>query len=116
DATDLVSRMRIHKSPAEVECLRQAARYTDAGFTAALAAVKPGATENDVAAAAVQAMVAAGSEYFSIDPHIRTGMRTSMAHATYRRTVIGKGDPFIIEMGGVHNRYTAPIYRTISAG
>jgi Xaa-Pro dipeptidase len=116
DATDVVSRLRIMKSSAELDCMRKAAHYTDAGISAAVAAARTGVTENDVAAAASEAMISAGSEYFSIDPLVRTGKRTSMAHATYRRNTVENGDPMILEMGGVHSRYTAPIYRTISIG
>jgi Xaa-Pro aminopeptidase len=116
DATDVVLRVRMIKSPEEIQCLRQAAGYTAAGIRAAIAAARPGATENTVAAAASEAMIRAGSEFFSIDPHVRTGVRASLAHATYRRTPVRTGDTLILEMGGVHHRYTAPLYRTVVVG
>jgi Xaa-Pro dipeptidase len=116
DATDVVSRIRVIKSHAEIACMKQAARYTDAGISAAIAAVRVGVTDNSIAAAAGAAMVDAGSEYFSIPPLVRAGPRTSLAHATNRRHVVKHSDPIILEMGGVHNRYTAPIYRTLAVG
>src|SRR5262249_47026726 len=61
DAATLVPPIRAVKSPAELECLRQAARFSVAGMEAAVAAMRPGITENDVAAAAAEAMIRAGS-------------------------------------------------------
>ncbi len=113
DATELVPRVRAVKSPAEVECLRQAARFTLAGMEAAVAAVRPGVSENHIAAVACEAMIEAGSEFFAIDPHVRAGWRSSMAHATYKRNRVKPGDPVILELGGVFQRYTTPMLRTV---
>jgi Xaa-Pro dipeptidase len=116
DATDLLLRLRLIKSPTEIAHLKKAAQYTDAGMGAAISAARAGVTENEVAAAATAAMISSGSEFFSIEPLIRTGIRTSMAHGTYRRNELQNGDAIILEMGGVHNRYTAPLYRTAVVG
>ena len=116
DATELVLRLRAVKSPAEIACLREAARITVAGITSALGAIKPGVTENDIAAAGSEAMIRAGSEFFSIEPFVRTGARAAMAHATYKRTPVRAGDAVILEFGGVYQRYSAPLYRTAVVG
>jgi Xaa-Pro aminopeptidase len=79
---------------------------------AAAGAIRPGATENSIAAAVCEAMIAAGSEFFSIDPHVRAGARSSMPHATYKRTAVKPGDSIVLEFGGVYQRYTAPLFRT----
>src|SRR5262249_20264566 len=66
DASELVLDVRLVKSPLEIDRLRHAARYSAAGIEAALAAIRPGVTENALTAAASAAMTEAGSEYFSI--------------------------------------------------
>jgi Xaa-Pro dipeptidase len=116
DASQLVARVRAVKSPAEIECLRQAARITVAGMEAAIAAIAPGATDNTLTAAADAAMTGAGSEYFNIDPIVRTGTRSSVIHATCKRTPIHPGDAIFMEFGGVYQRYCAPLIRTAVLG
>ncbi|MEP7064173.1 MAG: Xaa-Pro peptidase family protein [Betaproteobacteria bacterium] len=116
DVSDLVPRIRAIKSPAEIACMRNAAQLSGLGMTAAIAAVRDGATENDVTAAAMQAIVAAGGEYFSIDPIVRAGRRSGVTHATAKRGVIRPGDAVFMEIGGVYQRYCAPLLRTAVIG
>jgi len=116
DASDLTPRLRAVKSAAEIACLREAARLTDLGMAAGIAAIHDGAMDNDVIAAASEAMVTAGSEFFSIQPIVRTGRRSSVVHATGKRTRIDRGDNVFMEFGGVYQRYCAPLLRTAMVG
>lgn len=116
DASDLVLKLRAIKSQAEIECLRRAARFSSIGMRAAIAAIKSGITENDICAAAMNAMIGAGSEFFSIDPIVRAGRRSGVTHATSKRTPIEPGDPILMEFGGVYQRYCAPLLRTAVIG
>ena len=116
DASELVARLRVVKSPAEIAYMREAARITGVGMVAGIAAVKPGASENSVTAAASAAMFEAGSEYFNIDPIVRAGQRASVIHATCKREPITKGDAVFMEFGGVYQRYCAPLIRTAVLG
>jgi Xaa-Pro aminopeptidase len=116
DASALVPRVRAVKSPAELDCLRQAARFSVAGMEAAVAALRPGVTENAIAAAAAEAMITAGSEFFCTDPWVRGGTRSGVIHATYKRHFLKPGDPVVVELGGVYQRYTAPLYGTMLLG
>jgi Xaa-Pro dipeptidase len=116
DGSDLVARLRAVKSPAEVACLREAARLTDLGMVAGIAAIREGGFDNDVIAAASHAMLSAGSEFFSIQPIVRTGRRSGVVHATGKRAVIERGDNVFMEFGGVYQRYCAPLLRTAVVG
>ena len=82
------------------------------GMEAAIRAVRPGATENAIAAAAAAAMIEAGSEFFCTDPWVRAGHRSGIIHATYKRHLVKPGDPVIIESGrstsATRRRCTAP--------
>ena len=94
DATTLVMEVRIVKTEAELEYMRRAGRFTWAGLQAGLAAVREGVTDNEVVAAAYQALVGSGSELMSIDPMIMVGYRTGwMPHIAYRRVPLKDGDP-----------------------
>lgn len=116
DASDLVLGLRAVKSPAEIECARYAARLSVIGLDAGVAAVRPGATENTVAAAALAAMIEAGSEFCSTAPLVKAGERASAVHATWKRAPILPGAPVIIELTGVYRRYGAPVYGTAVVG
>jgi Xaa-Pro dipeptidase len=111
-----VEHARVIKSDLEIACLRQSARYCEAGVGAALAAVRQGATDNEVAAAASAAILAAGSEYLTIDPIVTTGHRSGIAHTTFHRQRIGPGDAVLLEMAGSHRRYPGALMRTAVIG
>src|SRR5262249_34562191 len=103
-------------SPLEIDCFRTAAAYTHAGMRAALDAVHDGGTDNEVGAAAAQAMYAAGSEYVASGPTVTTGRRSGIAHTTFARTRIGAGDAVLVELGGLHRRYTTGLMRSAVVG
>ena len=112
----LLKKIRIVKSEAEIAYLRESARVTAAGLKAARAAVIPGTTDNDVAAAGARALIEAGSEFMSMQPIVTTGVRSSFIHCNHRRTVIEAGDPVFLEFGSAWYRYSAPMMQTVVAG
>jgi Xaa-Pro dipeptidase len=57
DATEIVDACRMRKDPDEIAAMRDACALTDVGMAAAHAAVRPGASEIDVSAAAQRAML-----------------------------------------------------------
>ena len=116
DANDLVLRLRAVKSPAEIAHLREAARLSTLGMEAAVASIHAGVTENDITAAAMQAIIKAGGEYFCIDPIVRAGRRSGVTHATCKRAAVQPGDAVLMEIGGVYQRYCAPLLRTAVIG
>jgi Xaa-Pro aminopeptidase len=116
DGSGIVEHVRRIKSAAEIECIRQAARYTEAAMRAAVDATAEGVTDNHVAAAAAQAVYDAGSEYMCIAPIVTTGYRSGIAHTNFARRVIEKGDAVLYEIGGVHKRYAGPLMRSAVVG
>jgi Xaa-Pro dipeptidase len=116
DAERLVEAIRAVKSPAEIGYIRRAARAAEAGVRAALAAVAPGRTENDVAAAMYGAMLSAGSEYAGAPGFVAAGPRSAVGHATWERRRIDVGDTVFIEAGGCVARYAGANFRAISVG
>lgn len=112
DAANLIAEVKVIKSRAEIEYLREAGRLTTKGVAAALAQVAAGKTDNDVAAAASEALLRGGSEFMCIDPIVTVGKRSGIPHTTFRRTVIGPGDSVLVEMAACICRYSAPLMRT----
>ncbi len=116
DATDLVARLRMIKADEEVACLRRAAVITSAGIDGSMAVIRPGATDNDVCRAGFDAMLAAGSDFLSIQPIVTSGRRAGGGHQTHRRNTIAAGDVVFMEYGGCFKRYTAPLMRCAVLG
>ncbi len=116
DASDLVKKIRLIKSPAEIDHVRHAARLTEAGMQAGLDAIGEGATDQDVARACYEALIGGGSEYMCIDPIITTGRRSGIPHSTHKRQVVQPGDNVFIEIGACIERYSGPIMRTAVLG
>jgi len=116
DGNNLLGSIRAVKSAAEIAILREAARLSGIGMHAAVAAIHDGASENAITAAAMHAIVDAGGEYFSIDPIVRAGRRSGITHATAKRALVRPGDAVLMEIGGVYQRYCAPLLRTAVIG
>ncbi len=113
DATLLMFDVRVTKSPAELAYMRISAKITMAGIDAAVDAIEPGKTENDIAAIAASVMIEQGSEFFSIDPIVNAAHRTGYFHTTFKRHPISAGDPVQLEFGACFHRYTSPVMRTV---
>lgn len=116
DASGILASIKRVKSAVELECLHQSARITEAGILAARGAVAVGSTDNKVASAAAEAMIAAGSEFMSMQPIVVAGQRSSVIHTNHRRFTIADREPVFIELGSAWQRYTAPIMHTVVAG
>jgi Xaa-Pro dipeptidase len=117
DASDLVTDLRIVKSPAEIAYMRRAGEVMDAGVRAAFDLLRPGVRECDVHAAVAHAMYAAGGEHPSVAPPMGTGPRTlTQTHGAATTRTIAAGDPFLLEVGGCVRRYHAVCMRTASLG
>ncbi|MDT8894742.1 Xaa-Pro peptidase family protein [Halomonas sp. I1] len=116
DGGELLDRVRIVKSAAELEYLQESARITSLGLRAAEAIIAPGMTDNQVAAEGARAMLAAGSEFMSLQPIVTSGRRIGTIHVNHKRQMIGPDEPVFLEFGAAFQRYTAPMMRTAVAG
>ncbi|MGE0240733.1 MAG: M24 family metallopeptidase [Parvibaculaceae bacterium] len=116
DCTDLFGDLRLIKSPAEIDMLRQAGAFARTGLAAARRALKPGMTEIALAAEIEGAMRRAGSDYWAIPTELASGWRSAGGHAAPRLKVIEPGDLVHVEFAGVSNRYHATALQTLAVG
>ena len=116
DASRLVDRIRLIKSEVEIRYLRQAGAIAEVEQRAALAALRPGVTEAEVAAAIFQAGIAAGCEYTGLPHHIMSGYRYDVCHANWGPKVVRQGELVLLELYGCVERYHATQMRTVSIG
>ena len=111
DGSLLVEQCRLIKSDAELTYMREAARLAEIGMSTGLATIREGVTEDEVAAEVQSAVTRGGSEYPSLPVFIASGVRSSLAHATWAGRTMQKGDPVILEISGTVKRYSAALMR-----
>jgi len=116
DSAGLLDTIRLVKTDAELERLRESARMTEIGLAAATEVIRPGVDENTIAAEGARALLAAGSEFMSLQPIVVSGPRSSVIHLNHQQRIVEEGDPVFLEFGAVRHRYTAPMMRTAVAG
>lgn len=112
-AEETVNGLRQVKSPAEQALLRQAAAVAAAGLAAALAAVKPGASERDVCAAGTGAALRAGADfvrYLRVHSGPWATWTSRWPQATDR--VLGPGEMVTLDLIGACQGYQFDVLRT----
>ncbi|SDN96736.1 M24 family metallopeptidase [Vreelandella arcis] len=116
EAGGVLDAIRIVKRPAELEMLKESARITAAGLEAAIQVIRAGMTDNDIASAGAQALLANGSEFMSLQPIVTSGPRIGVIHVNHKRHIIQPNEPVFLEFGAAYQRYTAPMMRTAITG
>src|SRR5262249_58718245 len=87
DASELVDRIKVIKSPEEMELIRRTTRMQDGAMKAAFDAVKPGMKDSDVSAIATHYSQRHGSEqgiYLCASSPIGQPARINMRHVQDR--------------------------------
>lgn len=116
DCFGIVEEGRICKSEVEIEVMRKAARATEAGMAAGLAASIAGVTENEIGAAISSAMFKAGGEPPAVMPYVTSGPRSMIGHATWEGRQVQPGEHVYLEVGGCFRRYHTALMRTAVTG
>ena len=115
DCTPLMSELRLVKEDEEIEKMKKAAGVAAIGMRAALEKIRPGITENDIAAAADYAMRQAGATDF-YRSYVASGPRTNIAHGLPTLRRIEKDDLIMIDLHPVVDGYSSDLCRTVCAG
>ena len=116
DISDLTAGLRQVKSAEEQALMRRAALASDAGTLAAIAAIRHGAREAEVAAECTAAMIRAGSNPPGFGPFLRPGERIAEEHTTWGDGTYRAGGRVMLELAGCVSRYHAPMGRLIHLG
>ncbi len=116
DGSGIIDRIRRVLSPLEMDYTRRAAKAADAGTSAAIAALRDGASDYEVAADCHRAMILAGSEYPGFGPFIRPGARLGEEHTTWRGDRFATGDAAFLEIAASYRKYQAPMGRLVYVG
>jgi Xaa-Pro dipeptidase len=116
DISGLVDALRMVKSQAEQQFMREAARVSDSAARGAIETISVGASEREVAAECQRAMTLAGGTFAGQGPFVRSTARLGEEHTTWSDTRFNNGDSVFLELSGCVARYHAPLGRLVHVG
>ncbi len=116
DQSELVSRLRLVKSDAEVEYVRRAAALADEAYLAAQRTAMAGTPEQDVLAAMTSAVFQGGGDYTATRFIIGSGENALMVRNFTGYRTLGGSDQLQLEFGGAYRHYHSCLMRTILTG
>lgn len=111
----LLSSLRLIKSPAEVQLLREAARRADEAYVRLLAEPLLGLSEREVADIIGRHLRAAGLEKVSF-VIVGSGPNGANPHHWGGERRLAAGDTVVLDFGGTYEHYQSDITRTICIG
>ena len=120
DADLLVNWLRLIKSPAELEALRQAAAIAGVAMQVAYDGVRPGVRQCDLMADVVAAQIRGtpefGGDMTALHPLVLAGEAAMTAHPMWTDAPFAADQTIAFELGGCRKRYNAGLARTVHLG
>ena len=116
DASGIVGRLRLFKSPAEVKKAEKAAQLADDALDAALPLIKQGGDEAAILAAMQGTILAGGGDYPANEFIIGSGPDALLCRYKAGRRKLNKNDQLTLEWAGVFHHYHAAMMRTVLTG
>ncbi len=116
DASSLMSRLRLVKSPAELAYVRRAAVVADAAYRAALPLIHGGAEEGEILAALQGEVLRLGGDYAGNEFILGSGENALLCRYQTGRRRLEARDQITLEWAGVWKRYHAALMRTVVVG
>jgi Xaa-Pro aminopeptidase len=115
DFRNLLTRMRMMKTPGEIALIRKATDASVEAHLAALKAVKPGAWEYEVAARMMFEFQRLGCEWPAYPPIVGSGFYSTVLHYGQNSKQIAGGDLVVMDVAGAYGGYASDITRTLPA-
>ena len=116
DASYLVSRLRLIKSPTEIAYIERAAVLADDALDAALALIKPSADEADILAAMQGTIFSGGGDYPANGFIVGSGPEALLCRYKAGRRKLDANDQLTLEWAGTYVHYHAAMMRTVVIG
>ncbi len=116
DASDIVSKLRVVKSSAELAYVRRAAELADDALDAATGLLAPGAWEGDILAAMHGAIFRGGGDYPGNEFIIGAGKDALLCRYFSGRKYLADNDQLTLEWAGAYRHYHAAMMRTAIVG
>jgi Xaa-Pro aminopeptidase len=115
-AGDLIEELRVVKDRGEIEAIRSAGKVTAEVFAEILPQVRPGVTEQDLAAEIEYRMRKKGAEGVAFETIVASGPRSANPHARPSSKVLQESELVIFDLGAILSGYAADMTRTVVLG
>ena len=112
----LVEDLRAVKDGEEIDKIRAAARLGSEVMEEAIARIRPGVTELEIAAEIGYRMRRKGASGESFEAIVAAGPRTALPHARPTERRIGKNELVMLDLGAILRRYCSDLTRTVFVG
>jgi Xaa-Pro aminopeptidase len=116
EADELVRRITLKKSPAELACLREAARISEQALAVVLDRIAPGMTEAQLAGIAAGAMLERGAEATGYPIWCCSGPNSNQAISRPTHRQVKEGEIVHFSIGAKVSGYSASIGRPVVLG
>jgi Xaa-Pro dipeptidase len=116
EASDLVQRLRLVKSPAEIAMHRKAGEIGDAAYLKALDVIGPGADEAEVLAVLQGEVFRLGGDYAGNEFIVGSADHALLCRYYSGRRIMDAEDQITLEWAGAWRRYHAAFMRTVTVG
>ena len=116
EATPLVNKLRLVKSPAELKYVHRAGKLGDEALKAAIRKTRAGANEGDILAAQQAAIFSGGGDYPANEFIIGSDRDALLCRYKSGRRKLSKRDQLTLEFAGVYRHYHAAFMRTVIIG
>lgn len=115
-AQKLVNGLRGAKDEEEIALLIQAQEITDRAFSEICSFIRPGVSEQEIAAKLQYDMLRFGAQRMSFDPIVASGPNGSKPHAVPSGRKVGRGEFITMDFGCVYGGYCSDMTRTVALG
>ncbi len=116
DVQTLIDSLRMIKSSAEQELIKEGALAISEVMTEIIEAAEEGMKEKDLTAKAKMLMDLKGGETYSFEPFAMSGKNSWLPHRTSTDKKFKKGELILVDMGLVWRGYCTDITRTFTVG
>jgi Xaa-Pro aminopeptidase len=113
---DLLTKAVASKTDEEVACIRRAQQVTDAVFEHMVGFIRPGMSEQAVAAEIVYQHLRRGATAMSFEPIVASGPRGALPHARASAKRLEPGELVVLDFGCVVDGYASDMTRTVALG
>lgn len=116
ETSGIVERLRMVKEPEEIERIRVAVLTGAVLLESAIEAIKPGVSENSVAAEIEYAARCAGAQGMSFPTIVAAGERSALPHGLASDALIPRNGFIVMDFGVILGDYCSDMTRTVHVG
>jgi len=114
--TGWIEELRMVKSPAELDRIRQSVQTNSRAFEQTIARVRPGMLERDLAAELEYRQRRFGAEKPSFETIVSGGVRSASPHARPTAAGLQSGELVVVDMGAIQDGYCSDMPRMLFLG